>query len=363
MVQQGATVAVVADGQGTVPLWGGHWDFRSYDEMGKPVSDPYAWVRIAHGGALRNPATWHRRWKHLADLFNSMGIPMDLEPPALNRWTVTPLGHLRPTYLAPRWQYTAIKPEPVTFIGMPGLADFSPEALARVYEWATGIEARSLMLDAPPSWRPRWNTLNWAWYFDSQPGREWLVRVLRAHRPPSDGPLLFPQILGIEHCEALMGDLSTLLSRVVAEVPLPPPAVGGVRIQRRWDAWLRHHGVLFISGRVEQADSDGVVLADGQRVWGNVALATGGVLGGGLAVEVDGTVRDVITGVAVGNVETDDFGALGHPGWAGSVPVVGRMVKDWNPDKYGEGGAMILWTVHEAQRALTGPFITAEEGR
>lgn len=362
-VQEGATLTIVADGQSTLPLWGGQWDFRNYDDQGAPITDPYAWWQKFHARtpSLGHPAAWLGRWRHLAELWNDMGIGVDL-PPAENHWTVTPLGHLRPTYLSPAWQHTVVKPGPATFVGVPGLLDFSPAAMARVYEWATGVTAHFMTLDVPAQWREGWNALNWAWFLDSSVGQTWLTRTLREVALPAEGPLLFPQILGVEQCADLIAQLTQVLERPVAEVPLPPPAVGGIRVQQRWDRWLRHHGVRFVSGHVRGAEAGAVWLADGRRLEGRVALATGGVLGGGLAVDIDGMVRDVVTDVVVAS-RMEDFATVGHPDPHGLIPVVGRMVQGWNPDQYGEGGAMVLWSVHEVYHALTGQSVAVGEER
>ncbi len=352
-VQAGAAVSVVADGLGTLPLWGGQWDFRSYDTDGAPITDPYAWwrAREPHTSPPGVTRGWLAYWQHLAALWTEMGIAVN-PPGPNNQWTVTPLGHLRPTYLAPSWQYTTDKPSPVIFVGVPGLTDFVPTAMARVYDWASGATAYTMMLETPPAWRETWNALNWAWFLDAPGGQEWLMRVLRGRSLPSEGPLLFPQILGVDHAQAFIAELAKTLSRRVAEVPLPPVSVGGIRVQRRWDRWLRHHAVPFISGRVHRAEPDQVVLADGRKVTARVVLATGGVLGGGLLVEADGTVRDAVTGVAVSFGEHDDLATVGYLETTGPIPVVGRMVKGWNPDQYGEGGAMILSTVHAVHQRL-----------
>lgn len=362
-VQDGATVTIVADSQGTLPLWGGQWDFRNYDDLGTAITDPYAWWQKfpARTPTLGLSAAWLDRWQHLAALWNEMGIDVE-SPRAENRWTVTPLGHLRPTYLAPAWQHAIAKPGPVTFVGVPGLLDFSPEAMARVYGWATGAAAHVIELGAPAEWREGWNALNWAWFLDSAAGQLWLTRTLRETDLAADGPLLFPQILGVERCSTLMAHLTQVLERTIAEVSLPPPAVGGLRVQQRWDRWLRHHGVRFVSGHVRGAEAGAVWLSDGRRLDGQVVLATGGVLGGGLTVDIDGTVRDAVAGVVVAR-DMDDLATVGHPDPHGPIPVVGRMVQGWNPDQYGEGGAMMLWTVHEVYRVLAGQSVAVGEER
>lgn len=359
VVESGGSVTLIAGSQGTMPLWGGHWDFRSYTDQGQPVRDPYAWWRSEIG--RQHEATWRSRWQHLAVLWQAMEIPVSLS--ADNRWLMTPLGHLRPTFLAPEWHFTATEPDPVTLIQVPGLVDFNAESAARVYEWVTGKPADVLQLGTPPAWREHWTPLNWAWYLDTDQGFNWLLNVVAQMDLPANRVVVFPQMLGVDRCEELMQALSDRTERVIREVPLPPPAVGGIRIQRRWEAWLRRQALIKIQGWVQSVRGQTVTLDNGRSLFGDrVVLATGGILGGGFRVEPSGIVKDVVLGTPVGSIEEGDVGSVGYASWDQLVPVVGRMVRGWNPDRGGDGGAMMLTTVHDVFEHLSAHRAT-KEGR
>jgi anaerobic glycerol-3-phosphate dehydrogenase len=110
-----------------------------------------------------------------------------------------------------------------------------------------------------------------------------------------------------------------------------------------------------VSARVNAATSRSVTLQDGRELVADaVILATGGVLGGGLEIQPNGDVRNTVTGSVVGALGDELLGAVGHRNWDESIPVIGRMLQGWNPDQRGNGGAMNLWTAHEAYRALIG---------
>lgn len=363
VAQQGGRVALISDSQGTLPLWGGHWDFRSYADDGQPIRDPYAWYR-EHGGPHGDPQPWRERWLHLQRLWQEIGVPVaNTGDMGANRWIMTPLGHFRPTYLTPAWHFSGSRPEPVTLVGLPGLVDFSAEAAAAVYRWTTGKPVHTVVLDAPPRWRRDWNGLNWAWFLDSEPGREWLSQCLANREWPGGGPVVFPQVLGVDQAESIIAESSDIIGRPVAEVPLPPPSVGGIRVARRWERWLKRAGATFISGHAVSVTEQRVQLKNGRRIEADrVVLAAGGILGGGLVVGADGVVRSPMAEDILGPVERGRLGWAGYPGWdSGTIPVVGRMVGGYNPDRQGNGGALTLWTVHEAFEATFRHAASARE--
>ncbi len=361
VVEQGGQVDMIADGLGTLPLWGGQFDFRSYDNDRKPVADPWAWWHRfgdTHPGGSVSAQMWRSWWQHLRDLWFTMEIPTEKLLPTKNRGTVTPLGRIKPAFLVPTWQFTQEYAGAITLVGVPDLVDFPVEAMARVYTWTTGMTAEIRWLERSPSWRPGWNGLNWAWYLDTEEGRRWLWEQVKSFRRGS-APLVFPQILGVDHTESLIEVLGELWGRGVAEIPLPPPSVGGLRLQRRWERWLRRKGVRLVQGRVKEIGGDFAAL-EGRRIHGgHVVLATGGVLGGGLEVLIDGQVRDRLMGLSLGVVkEPEDLASIGYRSWLEPTRVAGSALAGCDPNRHGDGGAMMLLTSHAVFSAVSG-----QEGR
>ncbi|PSR22366.1 MAG: monooxygenase [Sulfobacillus acidophilus] len=364
VAQNRGSVILVADAQGSFPLWGGQWDFCNYTDDGEHVLDPYQWWQ-QHPSAwdeVRDASTWTLRWQHLMTLWQEIGIPVPDRVPKLNRWMVTPLGQLRPTYWVANWHFVMERPGPLVFVDVPGLVDFRAEVVARVYTATTGQMAKTFRLAVPSGWRRDWHALNWAWFLDSKAGQDWLGQALRDQVRAGEEAVVFPQILGVDHCEEVLEVAQRVLGRPVAEVPLPPPAVGGIRIQRRWEYWLRRHGIQLVSARVTAANRHSVTLQDGRALAADaVVLATGGILGGGLEIQPSGSVRNTVTGAVIGTLGDQLLGAVGHRNWDESVPVIGRMIQGWNPDKRGNGGAMNLWTAHVAYQAFIGHTALARE--
>lgn len=367
VAESGGRATVVADGQGSLPLWGGQFDFRNYQTDGKPLADPFFWwTRQSddHPGGAIPSDEWNRRWDHLRQLWQRIGIPMAPSVPRKNVVLLTPMGRPKPTFLAPQWHFTQETARSVTFVSVPGLMDFQAEAAAKQYHIATGQSAEVVEISTPPSWQERWQPLQWAWFLDTMEGRKWILREVGRLRVKSDRPLIFPQMLGIEQVESLMQSIADVTERVVGEIPLLPPAVGGIRIQRRWERWLKRQGVRFVSGRVSDISRRNVLgLTNGRRIpAGQWVLATGGILGGGVRVYPDGRLEDSVTGIEVGRASTlTDLGGAGLY-QSGGVPIaVGREVGGCDPDRHGDGGAMILLTVHQAAKILSDSHAQAEE--
>lgn len=359
VVEQGGRVMMVADGQGSLPLWGGQFDFRNYDDNGQAVEDPWAWWQrspVAHVGATLQSSLWRTWWQHLRDLWDTVGIPIEDNLPNKNRRGITPFGHLKPTFLTPIWHFTQDHAGPITLVGVPDLVDFPVATIAQIYERTTGQSATAVELERAPSWRRGWNSLNWAWYLDSEDGKQWLLAEVRRIARKLSTPLVFPQMLGVDSTESLIADLSQVWEGSVGEIPLPPPSVGGIRIQRRWERWLRRQGMRLFQGHVTEATKDYAVLGTGQRFQGgHVVLATGGILGGGIDVSVDGVVRDPLIPVRLGSVKNpEDLATLGYQLQSSPIPVVGSTVEGCDPNRHGDSGAMMLLTSRDALWAVTG---------
>jgi glycerol-3-phosphate dehydrogenase subunit B len=365
LVQAGVSVTVVADSEGTLPLWGGQWDFANGDAEGPMAQDPWDWWRHVpseHPGAAWSPDRWRLAWETALTIWRQAGIPMGAKLPDRNRWTLSASGRPRRVFLAPEWQYVADTWEPLCIAGFDRLVDAVPEWVAAHYRRATALPVFVTRLPAPPAWRPDWSPVRWARYFDESEGLEWLVdRVVEHCRgAPADWPLVLPQVLGLERTAEILETLRRRLGRPVFEWALLPPALGGMRVQRRWDAWLRRQGVAFVHGRVVRVDDSGCELAGGRRIPGEWTIcATGAVLGGGLRVRPDGTVWETFTGACIDTVNDDNVNVVlptaGRDRRLGGVVLpVGRQVGGCDPDRHGDGGAVNLATSWAAASRIVG---------
>jgi anaerobic glycerol-3-phosphate dehydrogenase len=361
--QLGWDVAVIAASEGTLSLWSGQWDFRNYDEHRQPISDPWAWWASTSTRSYAedwNEEDWKPWWRALIQIWQRLGLAVSDELPRENRWIITPTGRLRPTFLSPPWLWqTRLDPVSAVLVGFDGLADDG-------WRWLQGrLPNASLslvdvkILDRPPTWRPYWSALSWAAFLDGGQGREWLKQALDPHRlslPQSD-ILIFPEVLGFSVGQALAHEISRWTGRPVFEYGLMPPAIGGIRIRDRWLTDLKARGVAFYHGRVERL-TPGIVHGAGGRIFeaDHVVLATGGLLGGGVQLASDGRLVNSATGEAVpwnGSEQALVQIGLGvdGPGYR----VVGRAVGQTDSDRFGDGGALTVWSAAETIRALVDP--------
>jgi glycerol-3-phosphate dehydrogenase subunit B len=348
LAEDGDAVTVVADHGGTLPLWSGRLDFRGRDH-GRPIEDPWAWW-AAHGD-VRWPgagarARWETLWRWVAKEMAALGTG-DGTVPALNRWTLTAMGRLRTVFWAPVWEWVFQDPPPAVFVECVGVLDMAADFLADRYRSETGAPGYAVRLPRPPDWAPTWNALRWALFLDGQPGLRWMEDGETVGALPVGAIVVVPPILGIEREPEVRRRLQARVGAPVRELSLPPPGVGGLRVQRRWERRLADRGVVFWQGRVVAEEGGRLVLDDGRTLAASsVVWATGGVMGGGLRVDEVGTVRDSVNGDVVATVAEEAPVRALTAGWPPDGPrvVAGRQVGDWDPAEDWDGGALVVWT-------------------
>jgi len=364
----GAEVVVCAASDGSLSLWSGGWDFRNFDAAGHPLADPWQWWSDpSHRDFASGWETgdWQIWWRALIRSWQAIGLLIENDPPRQNRWIVTPSGRVRPTFLPPPWQWTFASPamEPAALISIESLLD-SPVGWLKARHPELGWPAASVQLGRPKAWRAHWSGLAWAAFLDRSEGVTWLLGQLDQiqGRLPREGPIIFPQVLGLTTTESLIARISRVLRRPVFESALMPPAVGGIRIRDRWRRGLKSRGIGFLHGHVVKVSERGVHLAEGARRGDRlieadaVVLATGGLVGGGLMLGTDGALTNSATsqGVPWGG-EVEALASVGIGGGEGLTRVVGQQVGGSDPDRAGNGGAMTLWSVAQAVEAIMGP--------
>ncbi len=349
----GLSVHVVSSSSGTLPLWSGRFNFRDWDQ-GMVVDNPWDWW-MEHGEQHFVGGTARARWRRLWSIWRAVGqqLGMDSAIPERNRWTVTPLGRRRPVFWTPPWELALDRaPVAVAVVGLEGLLDFEPELVADGFQGPGAV--RTLRLPWPPDWHRGWNTVRWGAFLDTGSGADWLEQQLvRAlGRGPAGELVVLPQVLGLSRTDVLHQRLERRLDRLVREVGLAPPGLGGMRLEARWTAWLLSSGVQMHHGRVWAIrDAGGITLTDGRPVGeGPVILATGGILGGGVCLSADGTGVDAIHRRLLGQLAEGDDPARALQ-WGlvlGDGGVAGRQTAGCDPDVHGDGGAVCLWTAAEA---------------
>ncbi|MCI2974816.1 MAG: hypothetical protein MP439_01905 [Ferrimicrobium sp.] len=343
--QRGYEVTIIADGQGTLAMWSGDFSF---------TTTPGAFETFP---IQRSLTDWLGAFGDVVGLFANFGVALERFDEKVVARTVTATGNLRPTFLVPSWQYASLEPEDLIIVGVDGLADSIVEAQAANYRAQTGRQAIEVRLARPSGWDESWGAIRFASYLDADAGLTWLrqelIKGLRSCA--RDLGVIVPQIVGLERTTYLLGRLSEEVGRPIREFPLLSPSVGGVRIRDRWEQSLRRDGVHFISGHVVKVTPTATVTtADGRSFGGDyVLLATGGVLGGGARVTVDGAIIDELVNREIGQMHSiNDLDRVGHDEidclGSGRVLAIGRALGGWNPNRDHNGGAMVVGSVRMA---------------
>lgn len=229
-----------------------------------------------------------------------------------NALVATAAGTMRPTCLVPPSLLASWAGAAVLAVGFDGFRDFDPGLFASVLPGAAAdrdlqLTVRPLRLDLPQLERRHLDGATLARLFDQRTFREQLVAELRPRL--GDATLVaFPAVLGMEDGGGVHSELVEALGRPVVEVSTLPPSIPGMRLQRALETALRRRGGvvqvgvrarLVRSGR-RAAELELTSAAHPTRIpLGAVVLATGGLAGGGLALELEGGIVETVGGLPV----------------------------------------------------------------
>ncbi len=150
-----------------------------------------------------------------------------------------------------------------------------------------------------------------------------LARLVAA-AAADDETVLLPGVLGLTDPDATL-DLQARMGRLIAEVPLPPPGVPGLRLHNQLMARARAAGVRFIIGSavVDHVAEGGCLVGLVAATTGHpttlradaFVLATGGFESGALAVDSHGRITETALGLplshehAEGLIDADFWGS------------------------------------------------------
>lgn len=292
---------------------------------------------------------------------------------------VTAVGGVRPVSVVPRAQAAALAPwqpgEGLLLVGFERYRDaWAPYAArnAAGVDWRPTAPAgiRGVTVSLPALDRVRnLGSVDLARFFDDPRWRPRALAAIRAAAPRGQWRIGLPAVLGLADHAAVLRDAERALGHPVFEIAGLPPSVPGLRLfealRRRLLATGARLQVGFPVVRVER-DGPRVVAvhtASASRslrlATGRVVLATGGVAGGGLRGERDGTLRDTALGFPIRGPRradwfADDFLAAGHP-----IEAAGFAV-DADLRPLDAAGVPVAENVHAVGSALGGMRYLAE---
>ena len=373
--RQGASVRVISKGWGSL-----YWHTGSIDILGRDLSNPDERVsslsdslqelfrsQPQHPYSLAGMDGIAQAVEAIEELARHAGYPLhgSLE----QNWKLpTALGTSRQTCLAPVTMIAGDLNQAagMLIVGFDQFLDFYPHLIAANLK-EIGVHAESISLDLDTLREQRFVTGRvLANLFEGADFRsrivEALASTLKTNNPERIG---FPAVLGLQDALGVKEDLEAKLGRPVFEIPTLPPSIPGMRLHSILAKAIMKEGGRVLDGmQVVSADiQDGSV----QTVWSEAAarpkphrarryiLATGGVLGGGIRMETDGRLREVVLDLelasvfrAGGQFASSFLSSTGHPVFRTGI----KTNQDFQP--VGHTGELLLQNLFTAGTTLAG---------
>lgn len=313
----GKKVKVIAKG------WGAnHWGSGCIDVLGyypfdrwKPVTSPTEEIEgflrdhPRHPYALAGVDTLYTALRAFQNLCAEAGYPLHGSP---DRNYLLPVasGAIRPTCLAPETMIAGDlhSHEPLLVVGFEQFLDFYPSLVTDNLN-AQYIFASEVMLDIP-SLRSRKfvSGMVLARLFDTAEFRAEVVKALKP-RLSNAQRVGFPAVLGLRKALEAQRDLQEQLGVPVFEIAGLPPSVPGIRLHNLLIAAIEKLGGrvyegMLVSGSAQEAGKLTQIFTEAATRQAahraeEFILATGGILGGGIATDEHGAVRETALGLAL----------------------------------------------------------------
>lgn len=327
LARAGKTVTLVAQGVGGLPLAQGTIDVLGYapGRVVRPL-DAVASLDAEHpyaalgAGAVGDAVAWLRE---------ELGPELLVGDPAVNLHLPTALGALRPTALA--------QPSMVAADARGGLA-FAVVGVRQLKDFPADPIAGNLSRSQAPDGGPLSATASWvdlpARPGEADPSGLTYARALEdagfarrfaaavRHAAGAGDVVLLPAVLGVR--PGSWRRIADDIGRPVAEVPLPPPSVPGLRLHDALLARVKAAGVRYVpGGRITGFVADGdrvasltLAAAGGPRALAasDVVFAPGGFESGALAVDSHGAIGEPVFDLPL--TESDAVALVGPDYWA-----------------------------------------------
>ncbi|MDC4233148.1 glycerol-3-phosphate dehydrogenase subunit GlpB [Actinomyces sp. B33] len=349
-------------GQGTIDILGYSGDRRiehPLDAIGDHVAS-----RPTHPYAHFSPEEIAAAASWIADL---LGPDLLVGDPARNVLLPTAVGALRPTAVYQPSMAAGIPAagRDYAIVGLERLKDFYPALVAENLSMQQGpdaapIRARALSLDLEirPGEADTTST-NHARALDDPAQRQRLVDALAPLL--RDGEIVgLPGVLGLDDTGAWR-DIARRLGHEVFEIPLQPPSIPGMRLNRALTALVKKDCRFILGSAVAGFSSrDGRIVSVDISTAGRtttietatVVLAGGGFESGALDMDSHGTVSDTILGLPVlgaqGQLLHGDF-------WGAEQPLfLAGLAVDRAMRPVDAAGAPVYANVYAAGANLTG---------
>ncbi|MFT4216004.1 MAG: glycerol-3-phosphate dehydrogenase subunit GlpB [Micropruina sp.] len=374
LARAGAAVTLLAKGTGGLQLSQGTIDILGYapERVERPLDAlaGFAEANPGHPYGFLDAELVGASASYVAEL---VGPALLVGDPAVNLQLPTAVGAIRPTALAAPSMTAGACVEGAKFVivGLRQLKDFYPELVAynlnrtdlRSLGLAGGgrLTARPVMLDFPArAGEVDSSGLTYARALDDPATRR---RFAEAIKPlVNDGESVgLPAVLGLDEHDA-WAEIAELIGAPVFEIPLPPPSVPGMRLNRTLTAVAKASGVRVVPGsRVTGYRSSGdsvacvqLATAGGLREFSGEAflLATGGFESGALHADSYHNLRESIFDLPLRRPE----GTLVHGDYWGAPQPLFTVGVETGPDLlvHHPGGDAVYDNLYAAGGILAG---------
>ena len=345
LARAGASVALLAKGTGGLQLSQGTVDILGYDpaRVTRPLDalGGFAAANPEHPYAFLDAELVGSSASYLAELVGSELLASD---PAVNLQLPTAVGAVRPTALASPSMLAGACVDGARFVivGLRQLKDFYPELVAynlnRTDLPGGGrLTARPVVLHLPARDGEVDSTgLTYARALDDPAYRRRFAEALDGIAEPGEA-IGLPAVLGLDDHGA-WASIAEQVGREVFEIPLPPPSVPGMRLNRKLTAVAKASGVRMVPGsRVTGFRTSGgsvatvqLATAGGVREFAADAflLATGGFESGALSADSYHNLKESVFDLPLRRPE----GHLVHGDYWGDPQPLFTVGVDTGPD-------------------------------
>jgi glycerol-3-phosphate dehydrogenase subunit B len=320
LAQSGQKVLVVAKGIGALLLASGSIDvlgFHPADSL-TPVENPaeeldnFLAAHPDHPYNLAGKETLKAGIDRFLKLVNQAGL--DYQGDINHNWKLpSGMGAIHPTCLAPA---SMVKGDLSTgqsmlIVGFTELRDFFPALIAQnINEQNLGVKADYINIDLniPVAGEMNATPIELAHAFELESFRNQVVEAI-AGKAKSFDRVGFPAALGIKDHATVVSRLEEQLHQPVFEISSLPPSVPGRRLYEALKgALLKAGGQIVIGsqivdGKIENGRLTHVRMETASRlkpiIAKNYVLATGGIFGGGILADAEGTIPEPIFNLPV----------------------------------------------------------------
>lgn len=314
LAQAGRRVLLVGKGAGGLQLSQGTIDILGYSPQRverpldaiKALPDEHPYASIG-ADQVRDAIGWLR---------DGLGPELLVGDPESNYLLPTAVGAMRPTALAQPSMVAAHGAGSYAVVGVKQLKDFPADLLAG----NLGSEASWIDLEARPGEADP-SALTYARALDDAQFAARFGKAVAAAAPAGD-VILLPAVLGTR--PGVWRQIADAVGRPIAEVPLPPPSVPGIRLHAALLAKVKAVGVRVVIGSKVTgftADGDRIVSARMAAAGGPRELsadafvyAPGGFASGAIAVDSRGAISETTFGLPLTATDANDL--VGPDYWA-----------------------------------------------